>query len=183
MNFRNFVIFITLFVFITVGLAFAMIMIDPYYFDYQIGSALAGLDKSQAPAQKFTTSVTFKAKEQEPILLVFGARDKEITAQVDVVSPTNVCVYRNILQIPKPPQISIGRSGWCEVFVPSITNGTYTLYITQEEPTYIKVYVFQGPFILRLVMLPIFSLILIFAYFAIKRAKLKRAALSAQQQI
>jgi hypothetical protein len=141
---------------LTGGLVVVMLMVDPFYFDQPLAVAEAGLEPAQAPPPPFATSVVFGAELGDPVKFALGAREVNTRARVEVLQPSGLTIYDRELEIVKPT-VAATRQGWQTFSIGIAESGTYTLRITQQNPGIIKVYLFQGPFLARMIFLPFFA--------------------------
>lgn len=158
------------FVVLTLVLVFVMLLIDPFAFEQPLAVAEAGLEAAKAPSAPFTTAVVFSAEPGDPIKFAIGARDANINARIDVISPSGIMIDSRTLQISKPTMAAT-RQGWQSFSVGVPETGTYTLRITQNYPGLIKVYLFQGPFVARMIALPFFAALMLLLFNLLRRKK------------
>lgn len=159
--------YIVLVVILTAG----MMVIDPNYFQFGIADGFLGLEDSKAPAPPFATELTFTAAAGEPFKIDLGARHRELRdVRIELLGPDGKAVTDQTAHLLRPPDPN-ARPTWFTIFSPALRNGTYTLRLSQNESGQVKVYVFQGPFVVRMVFLPIFAALLLFVFAIIRRAR------------
>jgi len=147
--------------FFTILLTIGLVLIDPNYFDVPLGSGEAGLIADQAPPSPFATEITFVAPAGDPIQIVMGAKDKPLPIRTELISPKGTSVMDKSMNLTMTSGVT-GNPEWKSLLGSAPENGTYTLRITQDAPGRIKVYFFQGPFVVRMYILPMFSAFLFF---------------------
>ncbi len=145
---------------LTLALVLVMVMVDPFYFDQPLAVAEAGLEPAQAPQTPFATSVVFGAELGDPVKFALGARDVSTRARVEVLLPSGRTVYDRELEILKPTAAAT-RQGWQTFTIGLPESGSYTIRLTQNNPGMIKIYLFQGPFVARMLFLPVFAAFLV----------------------
>jgi len=167
------------FLVITIFLVGGMLFVDPFYFDLPLSVAEAGMEPAQAPTPPFTTSVTFEASPGEPIKIALGARDAPTRARVEVLMPSGIAAYDSQMEISRPdgsgsPRGS--RRGWQSFVIGVPESGSYTIRITQQTAGTIKIFLFQGPFVARLVFLPFFTAFLVMIAHFLRRPRPARSS-------
>ncbi|NLI78379.1 MAG: hypothetical protein GX442_18320 [Candidatus Riflebacteria bacterium] len=157
-------------VLVTVGLVIIMTMVDPFYFDQPLAVAEAGLEAGQAPPPPFATSVVIPVELGDPLKVALGARDASTRARVEVLQPSGFAAYDRQLEIRKPTTMA-SRQGWQAFSVGVPETGTYTIRVTQDNPGMIKIYLFQGPFLARMLFLPVFAAFLVLIISFLRRGR------------
>lgn len=151
--------------------AAGMIAIDPNYFQLGIAEGLMGMEDSKAPATPFATELTFAAAAGDPFKIDLGARHRELRdVRIELLDPDGKTVTDQTSHLLRPPDPN-ARPTWLSLYSPALRNGTYTLRLSQNEGGQVKVYVFQGPFVTRMVGLPIFTALLLFVFAIIRRGR------------
>jgi hypothetical protein len=151
--------FVIRFLVTTLVVVGAFLLVDPNYFDIPLASALTGLEAKDAPVGPFATAVTFEAGQGEPITLVLAGRDAPLQVQGELTAPDGRTAWRDTFSIPHSTG-GLLRGNWITRNAPAPVLGTYTLRLSQSQPGRIKVYFFQGPFVARMIALPITMLII-----------------------
>jgi len=148
--------------FIVLGiLTAALLLIDPNYFQAGIGEGMLGLEPAQAPATPFASELTFAATAGDPFRIDVGAKQRELRdVRIEVLNPDNAPVTDQTVHLLRPPDPAAPPT-WQTIYAPATRNGTYTLRLTQQEPGQVKVYLFQGPHLIRIAFLPLLAAILL----------------------
>ena len=149
------------------------LLIDPYYFDFPIGQEKAGLPADKAPKTRFATAITFAAEGNEPVRLVAGTSEVRLPIEVEVLQPDGSVAIRKQLFLKKSSSL-FRRNDWADEFVPASQTGTYTLRVTQDSPGEAKIFLFQGPFFLRMFLMPFIAGFLVFLGVALKNSRSRR---------
>lgn len=159
--------YIVLLIVLTTG----MVVIDPNYFQLGIAEGLMGLEDSKAPATPFATEMTFTAAAGDPFKIDLGARQRELRdVRIELLDPDGKTLSDQVKHLLRPPDPN-AKPTWLTLYSPAQRNGTYTLRLSQNAAGQAKVYIFQGPFVTRMIYLPIFAAILLFVFDIIRRAR------------
>jgi len=147
------------------------LLIDDHYFVRSVdnGHEPAGLTPDQwaqarsvggATQQEFATDVRFSVSEtREPIEVLVAAMDQQMTIALEVIGPGNtLLVSRERLLLPRTAPGVAGKATWVTVVAVIKQPGEHTVRLIQGEPGRISVQVYQGIHLLRLLLLPLFSL-------------------------
>lgn len=137
--------------------------IDHAYFEYPLGTGTVGIttkDGNQFPA---TSEITFTAKDLDVIQVDLSAKTNDLEGEIEVIGPQgNVCLSTGF-KVKKYPSGFLPNPGkWQSFFIQNSKVGDYKLRVTQNKHGEINAYFYQGPFILRLLLLPFLA---IFVYF------------------
>ncbi|HNW34021.1 MAG TPA: hypothetical protein PKM25_03760 [Candidatus Ozemobacteraceae bacterium] len=152
-------------------LAGGMLIVDPNYFQNGIAEGFLGLEAAKAPTSPFATELTFPAAAGEPFKVDLGAKQQELRdVRIELLDPDGKPLTDLTTNLLRPPDQN-ARPTWRTIYVPALRNGTYTLRLSQNAPGQVKAYVFQGPFVTRMVFLPIFAALLLFVFDIIRRAR------------
>jgi hypothetical protein len=136
-----------------------LLFIDLNYFDYPLGVGEAGLVGTLAPqGTPFTTAVQFVARNDFAVDMVMGARDVPLRIKAELLLPDQQVHFARNLELKRSADPG-GRAEWQRLRGPAAIPGTFTLRITQDKPGRIAIYLFQGPFVLRLILIPLLVLI------------------------
>ena len=83
-----------------------------------------------------------------------AAKDNPLNVKAELISPSGRLGMDQSFQL-NGPSGSKGPSEWKSMLGAAEGNGTYTLRITQDSPGRITAYIYQGPFFLRIIGLPV----------------------------
>jgi len=165
------------YIILTTILTAGMLLVDPNYFQKGIAEGFLGLEAAKAPAAPFATELTFSAAAGEPFKIDLGAKQQELRdVRIELLDPDGKPVTDQTTSLLRPPDPN-ARPTWHTIYSPALRNGTHTLRISQSAPGQVKAYVFQGPFVMRMIFLPIFAAILLFVFDIIRRARSSNRAI------
>lgn len=141
-------------------LTLGALLIDPNYFDAPLAVAEAGLPRDKAPGGLFATGVTFHAESGYAIQVVLAAKDSPLSLRLEMADPKGQPCLSQSLALTRSGSES-GATEWKSLLGATGAPGTYTLTITQDGPGRVTLYFFQGPFVLRMVGLPLLAALLL----------------------
>ena len=167
--------------FVVTGL---LLFIDPNYFDLPLGSAQLGMDAKENPTRSvtllrglpFATAVTVEGGSGDPIEIVLGSREPNLAVEAEMTDPNGQVIWNKSLRLDTKPG-QPGSAIWQSFLIGATEPGTYTLKVRQNAVGKIKVYFFQGPFVARMIILPI-GVLLLSLIFSLARPKTRPMELS-----
>lgn len=137
--------------------------IDHAYFEYPLGTGTVGItakDGNQFPA---TSEISFETKGSDVIQLDLSAKENDLEGEIEVIDPQGQTCLSTKFKVKKYPSGFLPNPGkWQSFFIRNSKVGEYKLRLTQNKHGEINTYFYQGPFILRLALLPFLA---IFVYF------------------
>lgn len=169
---------------LTVIIGFAAYSIDHAYFEYPLGNGLTGItakDKINLPA---TTEISFDAKGNYPIQIDLGAKSNDLEGEMELLGPNDQVCLEQKFNIKKYPAGLLPNPGkWSTFYSANRGPGEYKLRITQSKPGQVITYFYQGPFVIRFLLLPFTALFFYFLYvFTFRTRKKKNIATQEQDK-
>lgn len=153
--------------------------IDHAYFEYPLGTGTVGItakDGNQFPA---TSEISFTAQSLDVIQVDLSAKKQDLEGEIEVIGPQGKNCLSTKFKVKKYPSGFLPNPGkWQSFFIKSTGVGEYKLRVTQNKHGEINTYFYQGPFTLRLVLLPFLA---IFVYFLLSFTFEKKKAILQEQ--
>lgn len=149
------------------------LLIDNHAFELPLTEPCeAGLAATAAPSPPFATTIVFPATPGYPIEALLAAKDQSLgNVRVELLGPDGRTCLDRVTDLRRGPSWA-GGAEWVSCAGGAPLVGTYTLRVTQHEPGRIAVYLFQGPFVARMLMLPAIALVLsLLMHLSRRRAK------------
>lgn len=132
-----------------------LVYLDKNYFDFPLGEGELGLTGDQAPKfGTFATEIKFEGAKGYAIQIAMKARERGGPATVHLFDPSGIRIFSKTLDLIFNPSLP-GNGEWQKLMTPGTGEGTYRLQLIQDFPGKTKVYFFQGPFVHRLIAIPL----------------------------
>jgi len=150
---------------LTFIIGFAAYSIDHAYFEYPLGKGVIGIsakDKISLPA---TTEISFDANGTYPIQIDLGAKSNDLEGELELLGPNDKVCFEQKFNVKKYPAGFLPNPGkWSTFYTANRGAGEYKLRITQSKPGQVITYFYQGPFVIRFLLLPFTALFFYFLY-------------------
>ena len=150
---------------LSIILGFLAFSIDHSYFQYPLANGTVGIvakDNIMLPA---TSEIDFTANDNNPIQVDLAAKTNDISGDVELIAPNGQKCLQTTFNVKKYPKGFLPRpSRWLTFYAPSMGHGEYKLRITQNKLGLVDTYFYQGPFVLRFILLPFGALFVYFLY-------------------
>lgn len=154
---------------LTIIMVVGGLIIDPAYLNNPIGEGSLGVVAAEGYPMPATTELSLVANGVDPIQIDLKSEDGDFAGEVELISPKGELLLNRKFALRKYPTTFLPNPAKWQSFLSRHQGpGTYLLRLTQEQPGKAKVFLYQGPFILRMVILPLiaafFMLVLSFTF-------------------
>ncbi len=152
---------------LTLTMAIGGYLIDPAYFQNPIGEGELGLLAADGYSMPATSEIEVVVDGVDPLQIDLKSADGDFSGTIEVLDPKGQMVLTNQFALRFfPKSFMPNHAKWQTFYAPALTRGTYSLRLTQNTPGKAKIYFYQGPFLVRMAMLPLiagfFLLVIIF---------------------
>lgn len=158
---------------ITVILVVGGLIVDPSYLSNPIGEDLMGVTAEEGFQMPATSESTIIVDGIDPVQIDLKSETGDFSGELEVISPAGRVLFNRRFALRKyPASFMPNPAKWQSFLSPIAEKGHYKVRLTQEQPGRANVFFYQGPFILRMVILPfIAAFFIMIAYFTLCRPK------------
>lgn len=147
---------------LTIILVIGGLIVDPAYMNNPIGEDLMGVTAEDGYPMPATSESTLIADGIDPIQIDLKSELGDFAGEVEVLAPDGRILLSKRFALRKYPSSFIPNpSKWQSFLAPSAGKGSYKVRLTQEQPGRAKVFFYQGPFLMRMLILPLIAAFLI----------------------
>lgn len=147
---------------LTILLVFGGLVIDPAYLNNPIGEGTLGVVAAEGYSMPATTELSLVANGVDPIQIDMKSEDGDFAGEVELISPDGKLLMNQKFALRKYPATFIPNRAKWQTFMSRQTGpGTYLLRLTQEQPGKARAFIYQGPFVLRMLILPLIAAFMI----------------------
>lgn len=143
---------------LTIVLMICGMIIDPSYLNNPLGEGDLGVTAEEGYPMPATSEISLVAGADgvDPIQIDLKSEIGDFAGDVELISPQGTLILAKKFALRKyPSSLLPNPSKWQTFYAPQAGKGTYLLRLTQDKPGKAKVFFYQGPFILRMVILPL----------------------------
>lgn len=141
---------------LTVILMIAGMVIDPAYLNNPLGEGDLGVTAEEGYPMPATSEISLVADGADPIQIDLKSMVGDFAGDVELISPQGKLLLNQKFALRNYPATLLPNPAkWQTFYAPQAGRGTYLLRLTQEKPGKAKVFFYQGPFILRMAILPL----------------------------
>ncbi len=145
-------------VLLTIAMAIGGHLIDPAYFQNPLGEGELGLLAADGYSMPATSEIEVTADGIDPLQIDLKSAEGDFSGTIEVIDPAGNMVLTGNFALRYYPQSFIPNpSRWQTFYAPARQKGSFILRLTQNSPGKAKVFFYQGPFWLRMMMLPAIS--------------------------
>ncbi len=150
----------------TIGLTILLVVggmiVDPSYLNNPIGEGNLGVVAAEGYAMPATTELSLVANGVDPIQIDIKSEEGDFAGEVELMAPDGKLLMNKKFALRKYPATFIPNHAKWQTFLSRQTGpGTYLLRMTQEQPGKAKAFIYQGPFFLRMLILPLIAAFMI----------------------
>lgn len=140
---------------LTIMLVIGGIIVDPAYLSNPIGEDQMGVTAEEGYQMPVTSESSVVADGVDPLQIDLKSELGDFSGEVEVIAPNGQTVLNSRFALRKYPQTFLPNpSKWQSFLARNAGKGTYKVRLTQEQPGKAKVYMYQGPFWIRMIVLP-----------------------------
>lgn len=144
---------------LTLIMAISGYLIDPAYFQNPIGEGELGLLAADGYSMPATSEIEVVVDGIDPLQIDLKSADGDFSGVVEVIDPAGNMALSNQFALRfYEKSFMPNHAKWQTFFAPAVQKGTYLLRLTQNSPGKAKIYFYQGPFLVRMLMLPFIAL-------------------------
>jgi hypothetical protein len=150
------------------------LIIDQAYLDNPIGEGTLGVTKEENYSMPATTEIAVTADGIDAIKVDLKSEIGDFGGELEVLAPNGSLVaHKRFALRHYPPTLMPNPAKWQTINAPNLGKGTYLVRLTQERPGRAKVFFYQGPFVARMLILPLIAAFIILVLsFTFSRKKL-----------
>jgi hypothetical protein len=147
---------------LTILMIIGGLIVDPSYLNNPIGEDIMGVSADEGFSMPATTESSVVADGIDPIQIDMKSEQGDFAGDIEVVGADGKILFSNRFALRKYPSGFLPNPAkWQSFLSPTAGKGTYRIRMTQEKPGRAKVFIYQGPFLLRMLILPIVAALLI----------------------
>lgn len=160
---------------LTILILFSCLSIDASYLNNPIGYENIGIVSSDGIPLPATNEVSFVADGIDPIQIDLKSTSGDFAGQIMVSDPDGRNVFQKDYALKYyPTTLFPNPTKWKTFMVPYKKPGVYRVFMSQDMFGKADIYMYQGPFVARILFLPLFAIlvyIMVSVTFAKKTAK------------
>lgn len=143
---------------LTIILIVGGLIIDPAYLNNPIGEGGLGVVATEGYPMPATTELSLVANGIDPIQIDLKSDDGDFGGEIELISPNGKLLLAKDFALRKyPTSFFPNPSKWQSFMARQTGPGKYLLRMTQKNPGKAKAFIYQGPFLLRMVILPLIA--------------------------
>lgn len=143
---------------LTVVLVAGGMIVDPSYLNNPIGEGSLGVVAAEGYNMPATTEISFVADGVDPVQIDMKSEDGDFAGEIEVIAPNGQLILSQKFALRKYPSTLLPNPAKWQKFMSRQTGrGTYLLRMTQDNPGKAKIFLYQGPFVMRMVVLPLIA--------------------------
>lgn len=143
---------------LTIILMVGGMIVDPAYLNNPLGEGELGVTAEDGYAMPATSEISLVADGVDPIQIDLKSEQGDFSGEIELVSPQgNLLLTRDFALRKYPATFLPNPAKWQSFLSPQAGRGTYLLRLTQKQPGKAKVFFYQGPFVLRMAILPLIA--------------------------
>lgn len=147
---------------LTVLLLIGGLIVDPSYLNHPLGEDSMGVLAEEGYTMPVTTESSFIADGSDAIQIDIKSEKGDFAGDVEIIGPKGEKLLAQRFALRNyPASFMPNPSKWQSFLSRNAGKGTYLLRLTQETPGKAKVFFYQGPFVLRMIILPLIAAFLI----------------------
>ncbi|MDN5280393.1 MAG: hypothetical protein PWR01_4358 [Clostridiales bacterium] len=149
--------FISLIV-LTIAMAVGGYLVDPAYFQNPLGEGEIGLLAKDGYSMPATTEISVVADGVDPLQVDLTSVEGDFSGELEVIDPSGSIIFSDKFALRHHPKSFLPNpSKWQTFYSPTTGKGEYLLRLTQQNPGKARVFFYQGPFVVRMLMLPLIA--------------------------
>ncbi len=143
---------------LTIILIVGGLVVDPAYLNNPIGEGGLGVVAAEGFPMPATTELSLVANGVDPIQVDLKSDEGDFGGEIELISPAGKLVLAKEFALRKYPTSFLPNPAkWQTFMARQVGPGTYLLRLTQKNPGKAKAFIYQGPFVLRMVILPLIA--------------------------
>lgn len=143
---------------LTVIMIVGGLIVDPSYLNNPVGEGSLGVVAAEGYAMPATSELSLVANGVDPIQIDIKSEDGDFAGEVELISPQGKLLMSSKFALRKyPSSFMPNPSKWQTFMSRQAGPGTYLLRLTQEQPGKARAFIYQGPFIVRMLLLPLIA--------------------------
>jgi len=143
---------------LTVLLVIGGLTIDPSYLNNPIGEGALGVVAAEGYNMPATTELSFVADGVDPVQIDMKSEEGDFSGEIEVINPDGKLVLNQKFALLRYPATLLPNPAKWQTFMSRQTGrGTYLLRMTQKTPGKAKIFLYQGPFVMRMLILPLIA--------------------------
>lgn len=143
---------------LTITLVAGGLIVDPSYLNNPIGEGGLGVVAAEGYSMPATTELSLVANGVDPIQIDLKSEEGDFGGDIELISPAGKLILAKEFALRKYPATFLPNPAKWQTFLARQTGpGTYLLRMTQKNPGKAKAFIYQGPFVLRMVILPLIA--------------------------
>lgn len=147
---------------LTILLVIGGLIIDPAYLNNPIGEDLMGVTAEEGYQMPATSESSVVADGIDAIQIDLKSEQGDFSGELEVIAPNGNNILTTRFALRKYPATFLPNpSKWQSFLARNSGKGTYKIRLTQEQPGKAKVFMYQGPFTLRMLILPLIAAFII----------------------
>ena len=155
---------------LTIGMGLGALFIDRSYFEYPIAATekkedYLGVSAKEGYKMPVSTEFEFDAGGADLLQIDLAAKENDLSGFIELTDPSGKVSKAIDFNLKKYPKGFLpNHKRWVTSYLPGKQKGVYKLTITQNNPGKMVAYIYQGPFVLRIFLLPLAASFLLFLY-------------------
>lgn len=147
---------------LTILLVIGGLIVDPAYLNNPIGEDLMGVTAEEGYQMPATSESSVVADGIDAIQIDLKSELGDFSGELEVIAPNGNNILTTRFALRKYPATFLPNpSKWQSFLARNSGKGTYKIRLTQEQPGKAKVFMYQGPFTLRMLILPLIAAFII----------------------
>lgn len=143
---------------LTILMAVGGHLIDPAYFQNPIGEGEIGMLAKDGYSMPVTSEIEVVVDGIDPLQIDLSSAEGDFSGLLEVIDPSNKMVLSGNFALRHFPKSFLPNPGrWQTFYAPAVKKGTFLLRLTQNQPGKARVFFYQGPFMVRMLMLPVIA--------------------------
>ena len=99
----------------------------------------------------------------DPLQVDILSSEGDFAGEIEIIDPDSQMAFKDRFALRNYPKSFLPNPAkWQTFYSPTLKKGTYLLRLTQESHGKAKVFFYQGPFVVRMLMLPFISAFILF---------------------
>lgn len=141
---------------LTAIMAIGGVIVDPAYFQNPLGEGEIGIVAKDGYSLPATSEISVVVDGIDPLQIDLSSSEGDFAGELEVISPSGNLVKSERFALRYQPKSFLPNPGkWQTFYAAAKEKGTYLLRLTQESHGKARVFFYQGPFVLRMLMLPV----------------------------
>lgn len=143
---------------LTALMAIGGVLVDRAYFQNPLGEGEIGILAADGYSLPATSEISVVADGVDPIQIDLSSTNGDFSGEIEIIDPDGNLILTNGFALRFQPKSFLPNPGkWQTFYAPMKKKGTYLLRLTQKSHGKTRVFFYQGPFVVRMLMLPLIA--------------------------